>query len=208
MTHATDVETAPAPRPGDQALTVGILLAAGGGRRMGMPKALMRDPDGGSWLLRACAALDGGGCDRITVVLGAAAEEARRLLSEVPVDVIVAPDWESGMSASLRAGLGFLVEGDAALLHLVDLPDVGPDVVARVLAAGTGRDSLARATYDGVPGHPVLLGRHHWPGVLGSSVGDQGARAYLSAHPPTEVECGDLATGHDVDEAAATTSEA
>lgn len=182
--------------------TVGILLAAGEGRRMGRPKALMTDPDGTSWLLRACAALDEGGCDRITVVLGAAAGEARELLADVPVDVIVAPDWANGMGASLRAGLGFLIEGDAALLHLVDLPDVGPDVVRRVLDTGVDRDVLARAAYAGAPGHPVLLGRHHWPGVLRAAVGDKGARDYLDAHPPLLVECGDLATGHDVDSAA------
>ncbi len=173
---------------------------------MGRPKALMTDPDGTSWLLRACAALDLGGCERITVVLGAAADEARDLLADVPVDVISAPDWASGMSASLRAGLGFMVEGDAALLHLVDLPDVGPEVVRRVLASGADRDVLARAAYDGVPGHPVLIGRHHWPGVLVRAWGDQGARGYLADHPPALIECGDLATGHDVDDAPATTS--
>lgn len=188
----------PAPTP-----TIGILLAAGEGRRMGRPKALMHDPDGTSWLLRACAALDLGGCERVIVVLGAAVEEARELLGDVPVDTIVAPDWAVGMSASLRAGLGFLVEGEAALLHLVDLPDVGPEVVARVLAAGDGRAGLARAAYGGVPGHPVLLGRHHWPGVLASARGDHGARDYLEAHPPLLVECGDLATGEDVDQAPA-----
>jgi CTP:molybdopterin cytidylyltransferase MocA len=186
---------------------VGILLAAGEGRRMGRPKALMHDPDGTSWLLRACATLDEGGCERVVVVLGAGAAEARELLDEVPVDVIVAPDWSAGMSASLRAGLGFLIEGDAALLHLVDLPDVGPDVVARVLSAGAGLEDpaavLSRASYDGEPGHPVLLGRHHWPGVLRSAAGDQGARGYLAQHPPRLVECGNLATGRDVDTAAA-----
>jgi CTP:molybdopterin cytidylyltransferase MocA len=178
---------------------VGILLAAGAGSRLGRPKALMHDPDGSSWLLRAAAALDAGGCDRVIVVLGAGADEAIELLSAVPVDVIVAPGWEAGMSASLRAGLGFLVEGDAALLHLVDLPDVGPEVVARVLATGAGPKALARASYDDGPGHPVLLGRRHWPGVLASSHGDRGARDYLAAHPPLLVECGDLATGVDVD---------
>jgi molybdenum cofactor cytidylyltransferase/nicotine blue oxidoreductase len=185
------------PRP--ESSTVGILLAAGEGRRMGRPKALMHDADGTSWLLRSCAALDLGGCSRITVVLGAGAEEARSLLEDVPVDVIVAPDWASGMSASLRAGLGFLVDGDAALLHLVDLPDVGPEVVSRVLAAGVDRDVLSRAAYAGRPGHPVLIGRHHWPGVLGTARGDQGARGYLETRPVGLVECGDLATGRDVD---------
>ena len=50
----------------------------------------MLDPDGTSWLLRSAAALDEGGCERIVVVLGAGAEEARALLADVPVDVIVA----------------------------------------------------------------------------------------------------------------------
>ncbi len=179
--------------------TVGILLAAGEGARLGRPKALMRDADGTSWLLRATAALDAGGCDRVVVVLGAAAEQASELLDAVPVDVITTPSWRSGMSASLRAGLGFLVEGDAALLHLVDLPDVGPEVVRRVLDSGAGPSALARASYAGVPGHPVLLGRHHWPGVLATSSGDRGARDYLAQQAPVLVECGDLATGVDVD---------
>jgi CTP:molybdopterin cytidylyltransferase MocA len=58
---------------------------------------------------------------------------------------------------------------------------------------------LARAAYDGVPGHPVLFGRDHWPGVLETAHGDRGARAYLAGRDVELVECGDLATGHDVD---------
>lgn len=179
--------------------TIGVLLAAGEGRRMGGPKALRLDPDGTSWLLRSTAALDEGGCERIVVVLGAGAEEARALLADVPVDVIVAPDWSHGMSASLRAGLGFLRDGDAALIGLVDLPDVDAAVVRRVLAAGTGPDVLARAAYHGVPGHPVLIGRQHWAGVLSTATGDRGARDYLALHAVDLVECADLATGVDVD---------
>lgn len=179
---------------------IGVLLAAGEGRRIGGPKALRHDPDGTSWLLRATAALDEGGCERVVVVLGAGADQAEALLATVPVDVIVAPDWARGMSASLRAGLGFLTEGSAALVSLVDLPDVGPDVVRRILATGDEPEVLARASYDGRPGHPVLLGRHHWAGVLKQATGDRGARDYLAAHPHRLVECGDLATGADVDE--------
>ena len=88
----------------------------------------------------------------------------------------------------------------AALVSLVDLPDVDAAVVARVLdAASRGRGDLARAAYDGVPGHPVLLGRDHWAGVVASATGDRGARDYLAAHDVDLVECGDLATGADVD---------
>ncbi len=60
---------------------------------------------------------------------------------------------------------------------------------------------LARATYEGRPGHPVLLGRAHWDGVIEAATGDQGARGYLAGRDDVEpVECGDLATGLDVDE--------
>ena len=50
-----------------------------------------------------------------------------------------------------------------------------------------------------MPGHPVVMGRDHWLGVLDVAVGDQGARDYLAAHDHLLVECGDLATGRDVD---------
>ena len=50
-----------------------------------------------------------------------------------------------------------------------------------------------------MPGHPVLLGRHHWAEVAESATGDRGARDYLAANPVQLVECGDLATGHDRD---------
>ena len=50
-----------------------------------------------------------------------------------------------------------------------------------------------------MPGHPVLLGRDHWAGVAATATGDAGARDYLRGRDVTLVECGDLATGRDVD---------
>jgi CTP:molybdopterin cytidylyltransferase MocA len=190
-------------------LTVlGLLLAAGAGRRMGTPKGLLRDRTGVPFVHKAVGVLLDGGCDAVTVVVGASAAEVAALLSEAGwdsergVDVVVAADWDAGMGASLHTGLTAAKTSAAscALVSLVDLPDVGSAVVRRVLAAsGDADDVLVRASYDGVPGHPVLLGRRHWDGVLGSAQGDKGARDYLAAHPPVLVECGDLATGRDVD---------
>lgn len=174
----------------------GLLLAAGAGRRMGRPKALVE-----GWLPAAVAALHGGGCERVLVVLGAEADQAAALLP-AGVGVVVAPDWESGMGASLRAGLVALGEDDVdvAVVSLVDLPDVGSAVVSRLLGAGVlGPDVLRRAAYDGRPGHPVVLGCEHWAGVLAHTDGDRGARDYLRSHSHDLVECGDLATGIDVD---------
>jgi CTP:molybdopterin cytidylyltransferase MocA len=194
-------------RPGTTTVT-GVLLAAGSGSRMGRPKALMVGDDGVAWLARSVAALRHGGCDTVTVVLGAAAEEARRLVPR-GVAVVVADRWADGMSASLNAGLESLEHSaaDAALVTLVDLPDVTGAVIRRVLATVAEgpaplRATLLRATYDGRPGHPVVLGRDHWAGVRAVAVGDRGARDYLAGHEPVEVECGDLATGRDVDEPA------
>ena len=165
-----------------------------------MPKALVRDDDGTWWMRRAVAALRDGGCSNVVVVLGARADEARQVLDGVDVGVVVADDWEEGMSASLRTGLRSLdTHADAALVSLVDLPDVDAAVVRRVLAHATGPDVLARATYEGRPGHPVLLGRDHWSAVIEGASGDEGAKGYLAVRHPALVECGDLAGGRDVD---------
>jgi CTP:molybdopterin cytidylyltransferase MocA len=179
----------------------GLLLAAGAGSRMGTPKALVVDPDGTPWLVRSVSVLLEGGCQAVTVVLGAGADEAAALLPGGPVTTVVADDWAEGMSASLRAGLTAVADSaaDAVVILLVDLPDVGAEVVRRVVAAGATHGTLARATYDGRPGHPVVMGRDHWAPAVASARGDSGAHHYLSSHDVTVVECGDLATGRDVD---------
>jgi CTP:molybdopterin cytidylyltransferase MocA len=178
----------------------GLLLAAGAGSRMGRPKALVVGDDGTPWLRASLSRLHDGGCRGVTVVLGAAADEAAALLDGIDAQVVVAEEWAEGMSASLRTGLSALDRGaDAALVTLVDLPDVSADVIRRVAAAATGPDVLARAAYDGTPGHPVLIGRDHWVGVIATATGDQGARDYLKLREVVLVECGDLASGQDVD---------
>lgn len=190
-----------------KAPAVGVLLAAGAGRRMGRPKALVRDPDGTSWLLRAVRTLSEGGCSPVVVVLGAQADQAARLLahhdgSGPPVRWVEAADWGQGMGASLRRGLEAAHDTDAstAVVTLVDLPDVGAEVVKRVVAAvGDDPHSLGRAAYQRSPGHPVVLGREHWSGVAADAAGDRGGRDYLAAHDLLLVECGDLASGVDVD---------
>ncbi len=177
---------------------VGLLLAAGSGERFGGPKALARDADGTSWLLRSVLALKP--CAQIVVVLGAGADQAAALLP-MSVGRVRADDWADGMGASLRAGLEALdaAAHHAALVSLVDLPDVDARVVSRVLVEATGPDVLARASYDGVPGHPVLIGSDHWAEVIETATGDRGARDFLAGREVTLVDCSDLATGVDVD---------
>ncbi|HEY2763463.1 MAG TPA: nucleotidyltransferase family protein [Pseudonocardiaceae bacterium] len=184
-------------------MIAGLLLAAGAGRRYGMPKALVDD---GAWLRRAVAVLTEGGCGSVLVVLGAAADQVAPLVPDA-VATVLAPDWAEGMGASLRAGLGALSgtagpQVHAALVHLVDLPDVDAAVIGRLAAQGdsAGPGVVARAVFHGKPGHPVLLGREHWAEIVASASGDRGARDWLAGRSDLAlVDCSDLATGVDVD---------
>jgi CTP:molybdopterin cytidylyltransferase MocA len=168
---------------------------------MGMPKALVLADDGEPWLVRGVRALTDGGCAPVTVVLGASAEEALPLLDGTGATAVVAADWERGMSASLRAGLlaATATDAEAVVVTLVDLPDVGADVVRRLLDPPPTSGTLRRAGYDGRVGHPVVIGRDHWAAVVAEAAGDRGARGYLATHDVEMVECGDLAGGVDVD---------
>ncbi len=171
-----------------------MLLAAGAGRRYGKPKVLV---DG--WLDAAVNALRRGGCADVVVVLGAAP-----VVPPPGVTAVVAPNWRDGLSASVRSGLAHAdrLGADYAVLHVIDTPDVGPAVVARVLGrAVRSRSGLARAYFGDRPGHPVVLARRHWPEVVDRLSGDRGAGAYLRSRRDVEiVECGDLADGRDIDE--------
>ncbi|MEV0241210.1 nucleotidyltransferase family protein [Streptomyces sp. NPDC050674] len=194
--------TTPETTGGVQAVA-GLLLAAGGGRRLGgRPKALL--PHRGRPLVEhAVRVLREGGCATVHVVLGAQADDVHARAALPGCVLVDNPDWEQGMGSSLRAGLDSLAGtgARAALVSLVDQPGIGPDAVARVLAAYEGEESLASAAYDGVRGHPVLFGAAHWTGVAATAAGDQGARAYLKEHRQaiTFVECGDIAQPFDID---------
>jgi nicotine blue oxidoreductase len=170
----------------------GVLLAAGAGTRYGMPKVRAED---GRWLRACVAALADGGCDDVVVVLGAAQVDV-----PAPARAVIAEDWERGLSASVRAGIS-AVDASFVVLHAVDTPDVSADVVRRVLdAAQSSASGLARAHYNGTPGHPVVIAREHWPQLLATLRGDEGARPFLSGRTDVAaVDCADLASGQDID---------
>jgi CTP:molybdopterin cytidylyltransferase MocA len=170
---------------------------------MGRPKALVTD-DGGSWLERAARLSLAAGCSPVLVVLGAAADEARRLLPAEPrITPVVAGDWASGTAASLRAGIEAAAAldpvPDAVLVTLVDLPSLQAEACRRVLQGPVGPRSLRRAEYGGRPGHPVLIGRDHWAPLLAQLAGDRGAGPYLAAQGAEPVDCTGLGGDLDVD---------
>ncbi len=175
----------------------GLLLAAGAGRRMGGPKALV-ELDGEPLVRRGIRLLVEGGCDPVTVVVGASAELVRPLCDGA--GVVEAADWATGMAASLRAGLAGL-DADACVVALVDQPLVTPAAVERLRAAHAAGAVAAVATYGGRPRNPVLLDRSTWAGVAQAASGDDGARTWLRAHPDrvTAVDCTDVGAPDDLD---------
>ncbi|MFC9897519.1 NTP transferase domain-containing protein [Nocardia sp. NPDC127579] len=178
--------------------SIGIVLAAGAGTRYGYPKALAEN---GAWVCKAVAALES--CASVLVVLGATGPAPLPLGLPASARQIWAPDWGRGVSAALRSGLAaaWPTGAEYAVIMPVDTPDVGADVVDRVLTVGrTAPSGLVRAVFDGAPGHPVVAARAHWLPMSAVAAGDRGGRRYLNGRADTAlIECGDLATGFDHD---------
>jgi molybdenum cofactor cytidylyltransferase len=175
----------------------GIVLAAGEGKRFGGPKQVAQ-LDGRPLLEHAVRAmLAVPSISPVVVVLGAHAAEVRKTVDLDGADVVVCDDWADGQSASLRAGVAALGEVEAAVITLGDQPFISAEVIAGVLDQ-RGRHLAVRATYDGKPGHPVLLERRLLDHVS-ELEGDVGARDLLNGDHVRAWEVGRLCDPTDID---------
>ncbi|HET7017835.1 MAG TPA: nucleotidyltransferase family protein [Streptosporangiaceae bacterium] len=176
------------------------MLAAGAGRRLGRPKALVEI--GGTTLAsRGVELLRAGGTDPVFMVTGA-------VELELPgVQNVWNPDWATGMGSSLRAGLAALGgqtgSGDAVVVALVDQPLIGVQAVTRLIDSFRQGADLVAASYQGKRRNPVLFARRYWADVAAAAEADLGARGFLQAHQDliTLVECGDVGRPDDLDTA-------
>jgi CTP:molybdopterin cytidylyltransferase MocA len=155
-----------------------VVLAAGAAIRFGAPKQRLLVPE-------VLAAVRASSVDEVVVVAGA-------YPLAVGARVVECSEWERGPGASLRCGLEALPkETEAAVVVLADGPDLSPAAIDRVVEAWrAGGGDVVAASYGGVRGHPVVLGRAAWPRVPG-----EGARAL----DPVLVPCDDLGSPGDVD---------
>ena len=81
-----------------------VVLAAGGSRRMGSPKQLLRI-DGITLVRRAAETALASRCEGVYVIVGCAAEAVCREVSELSLEVIDNPAWETGLAGSIRVGI-------------------------------------------------------------------------------------------------------
>jgi nicotine blue oxidoreductase len=180
---------------------VAILLAAGEGRRMGGPKALL--PIGGvppeaagssggpapgtssTFLARCAALLARPGVASVVVVLG---HDAQRVaaLGHVPstARTVVNDGYRQGMLTSVWRGLDAAEADDAeaVLIHPVDHPLLAAETVDRVVDALEQGATIAVPSQGGRRGHPAGFARRAWPALRGAAP-DRGARGVLADHP-------------------------
>lgn len=162
-----------------------VLLAAGASVRMGRPKQLLEIS--GRPLVRHCAlAALASPARPIVVVLGSGENLIRPHLEDLPITVVVNPDWKEGMGLSLRFGVATLQEAapnlEALVVALADHPHLSGELIRRLLEKqfATRRSIVTARTRDrNTP--PVLFLRSHFAALLETS-GDRGANSLLREH--------------------------
>lgn len=181
-----------------------VVLAAGRGERLGasVPKPLV-EFRGRPLLAHALDAAVASGLGPVVLVVGnggdAVAAAARDLAPGV--EIVVNAEWAEGIASSMRCALHHLAARGivhAAVIGLADQPLVGAEAWQRLGAIYDAGAALAVATYDGVRGNPVLVGRDLWPEALGLH-GDRGARQLFARHPVVDVDCSDTGSPADID---------
>jgi molybdenum cofactor cytidylyltransferase len=163
-------------------LVSAVVLAAGCSTRMGTQKLVL--PVGGVPMVQRVveAAMRSRAVETV-VVRGADAGAVAQALGPHLSRSVVNPDYAAGMSTSLRAGIAAVrPDCDAAVILLGDQPLVTPGIIDQVIGRfEEGGVSLVRATADGKPTHPVVIGARHFPEIF-TLDGDVGAREIIARH--------------------------
>ena len=170
---------------------------------MGRPKALL-PIDGQTFIDRIVGALKQGGVERIVVVLGFNAEELRRRITHLPVEILVNPDYQQGQLSSLQVAVRHLQAAKdcvGMMVHLVDHPYIDPKLVRLMLQRFDGsKFSIVVPRHQGKRGHPVIFSRPLFDELLNAPL-DQGAKTVVNAHrqDTLEIDTDDVGITLDID---------
>jgi molybdenum cofactor cytidylyltransferase len=180
-----------------------VVLSAGESSRMGRPKALL--PIGGEvFIERIVRVLQQTCVKKIFVVLGHNAEEMRRRIEHLPVEILINPAYQQGQLSSLQVAVRRVeseAQCDAMLVHLVDHPYIDPHLVDSMIDRFYETDTLIVVPrFAGKRGHPVILSRRLFPELLAAPLGE-GAKAVVNAHrgETLEIDTADEGITLDID---------
>ncbi len=172
---------------------------------MGRPKALL-PIDGVRFIEKIVTALKSTRVNEIVTVLGHNADEMRQKISDLPVTIVVNPDYKQGQLTSLIAAIRNIESGekyrvDAILVHLVDHPYINADLVNVMIDRFYETKKLIVVPrHQGRRGHPVIFSRALFPELLAAPV-DQGAKTVVHAHrdQTLEIDTDDAGVTVDID---------
>jgi len=173
-------------RPAERFVT-GLVLAAGGSRRLGEPKQLL--PYGSGTLLdHSLETALASGFDQVIVALGGGSADIRRGVDLSGVEVVENPDYGDGCSSSIASGLEAIDErSELMVLMLGDQPGVTPEGVRALIEGCAEGTELAACLYDDGRGHPLAFGRTTFAELRGLH-GDKAVWKLMDRRPDDVVE--------------------
>lgn len=163
-----------------------IVPAAGMSTRMGHNKLLLTFRDK-PLIVHAVDTLLAADIDEIVVVLGHQIDQVRDHLKGKPVRIVQNPDYQEGLSTSVRAGVHAISrETGGIMIYLADQPLLEPADVKRIVAAfGQAKKenkSIVVPFFRGQRGNPVILDTSLRIAILGIA-GDVGCKGVIKRYP-------------------------
>lgn len=165
-------------------MIAGVILAAGGAKRMGRSKQLL--PLGGHTMVwQTAAATCRSALDPVYLITGALHEQVSASVADLPLIHVHNPAWQEGQSVSLKEGLKALSPDIRAVMFLLaDQPLINPELINNLIGLyQSGAGSIIVPEYHGRRGNPVLFDLKRWKEELFLLQGDSGARRIIASHP-------------------------
>ena len=187
-------------------MIVAAILSAGESSRMGRPKALL-PIDGVRFIEKIVTSLQSTRIEKTIVVLGHNSEEMRQTISDLPVQVVINPNYKQGQLSSLAAAIRSIEAAndaervDGILVHLVDHPYINAELINMMIDRFyESRKLIVVPRYRARRGHPVIFSKALFGELLAAPL-DQGAKAVVHGHrdDTLEIETNDEGAIIDID---------
>ncbi len=176
-----------------------IILAAGGSKRFGQPKQLL-DWRGEPFIRHVAKKAVKAGFTPVIIVLGAVIDPIASVVKDLPVEIVINPQWEVGQSGSMRLALTHLgCRSGGAVFMMSDIPHVPERLLQDLIRIHCVRDEgIIAPRFEGHRVNPVLFDRALFQ-ALATVEGDRGGRALFDQYPVYWLDCADPLCDVDID---------